>query len=356
MQRFYSPSFLPQATTIHPTTDRGEPTVAHFGDETTEYQTLLEQAAWVDFSHMGKLALTGQDRIELLGGLTTNQMRHLTPDRTLYAALLTPQGRFLWDFTVHHHDGGEEQTVLLTEPDRLPELLQQISFYKLRAKVRIRDARAEFALLGLVGPRADRVVSQLFPQLAVDAAPPGATFRPEPELALWRDPRHGSFGWRLLIPSAQWLTMRERLSVQLPPAGWSAWEAYRLHHALPRGGSEFIPNETLPLEAGLLEMNGVDFGKGCYVGQETTARTHHRGTLKKRLFQVRCVPGAAWEPGHIIHKADGKEVGLITSTAPAADVALALLRTAEWENREQEPLFVQGLAVTVCKPSWARWT
>lgn len=357
MQPLYTPSFLPQAHPLHQTTDRGTPTVADFGNWETEYKTLLEQAAWVNFSHLGKVALAGPDHIDFFGGLTTNQVRHLSESRTLYSALLTPQGRYLWDFTlVYQSVAGAAQMLLLTEPDRVPELIQQILFYKLRAKVLITNETNSYTLLGIIGPQADQTIAQLFPQLAQTETALGTTYTPEPGLRLWRDPRHTVFGWRLLIPAAQWLTMSERLSVLLPPAGLTAWETYRIHYSLPRGGDELTPHETLPLEAGLLEMNGVDFGKGCYLGQETTARTQHRGTIKKRLFHVTGTVGTPWTPGTPIHQADGKEVGVITSSCPQIGTALALLRVAEWENRTREPLYAQGQPISVCKPSWAQWS
>lgn len=357
MQPLYPPSFLPQADSLHPTTDQDAPTVADFGDWETEYKTLLEKAAWVNFSHLGKVALSGPDHIPFFGGLTTNQVGNLSESRSLYSALLTPQGRYLWDFTlVHHAMAGTEQMLLLTEPDRVRELIQQIAFYKLRAKVSITDETHASALVGIIGPEADQAVGRLFPQLSLAESLLGASYTPEPGLRLWRDPRHRLFGWRLLIPVDRWPTMYERLSGVLPPAGFTAWEACRIHCGLPRGDHELTPHETLPLEAGLLEMNGVDFGKGCYLGQETTARTQHRATIKKRLFHVTGTVGAPWTRGTPIHQADGKEVGVITSSCPQIGAALALLRVAEWENRAREPLYAQGQPISVSKPSWAQWS
>ncbi|MEO5348763.1 MAG: hypothetical protein H7836_03860 [Magnetococcus sp. YQC-3] len=350
MERFSAP-LLAQ---IHWTTDRGEPTPADFGDPTGEYTCLMEKAAWVDFSHQGKVALTGRECVDFFAGLTTNQVRHVSTARSLYSALLTPQGRYLWDFTLLADGGAEEQPglLLISEPDRIAELVQQIAFYRLRAKIQITDRSRDFILLGLVGPEADLAIQQIFPDLPLTESTAGATFAPATGARLWRDPRHGAFGWRLLIPVAQWITMREQLLAARPLAGFTAWESCRIQHALPRGGNELIPNETLPLEAGLWEMNGVDFAKGCYLGQETTARTHHRATLKKSLFQVVGAPGSTWAPGTDVVRADGKESGKITSHCPRTGTALALLRSEDVV--QHQPLSVQGAPVTINKPSWAR--
>lgn len=338
------------ARQIHWTSDRGTSTPADFGDDEAEYHALTENAAWIDFSHQGCVALSGPERIPFLGGLVTNQVRHVSKTRSVYAAMLTPQGRYLWDFTMVDDP---EQLFLITEPDRVPELVQQIAMYILRAKVDVTDKQTAFGILGVAGPSADQKVKQLFPSLILDHAKLGATFAPEEKIHLWRDPRHPGFGWRLLLPTPQLAAMRERLSVVLPPAGFTAWEAYRIQQSLPRGGNELIPNETLPLEAGLLELNGMDFGKGCYVGQETTARTHHRATLKKRLFQVTFAVGASLLPGTPVQLPDGKEAGIVTSSSRPMGTGLAILRLTDVASNQ--PLAAHGVAVTAHKPTWATW-
>lgn len=339
------------ASQIHWTTDRGAATPADFGDSVAEHRALSENAAWIDFSHISCVLLAGPERLAFLGGLVTNQVRHVSNSRSVYAAMLSPQGRYLWDFTMV--DYMEEQLILVTEPDRVPELLQQIAMYILRAKVSVTDVRSSFGVLAVAGPAADQVLQRLFPSQNLANAELGATFVPEEGLRLWRDPRHPGFGWRLLLPISQLGLMRERLSVELSPAGFTAWEAYRIKQSLPRGGNELMPGETLALEAGLLELNGVDFGKGCYVGQETTARSHHRATLKKRLFQVTFKVGEVVLPGTPVLLADGKEAGIITSSASQIGTGLAILRLAEVASNQS--LIAHEVAIIASKPVWATW-
>ncbi|MEO5362006.1 MAG: hypothetical protein H7838_00050 [Magnetococcus sp. DMHC-8] len=352
VQRFYAS----RGASLRWTTDRELPVPADFGDSVREYDLLMEQAAWVDFSHMGMVSLSGPEHVAFLGGLTTNQVCHVAASRSLYSALLTPQGRYLWDFTLVAHGADQEPPglLLITEPDRVPALLQQLAFYRLRAKVQITDERSRFGLLGLIGPAVDQALGALFPGLALAGAAPGATFAPEPGMRLWRDPRQEKFGWRLLLPVDRWSSMEEQLVAALAPAGWTAWEACRIRHALPRGGNEWIPDETLPLEAGLLEMNGVDFGKGCYVGQETTTRTHHRGTIKRRLFRLTGPAGVAWAAGTTVQRPDGKVAGMITSSCSQTGASLALLQLADVAHA-QGTLFVQAHPMVVDKPAWAGW-
>ncbi|WP_130471040.1 YgfZ/GcvT domain-containing protein [Candidatus Magnetaquicoccus inordinatus] len=352
MQSFYASLAVPPQWT----NDRGEATPADFADPHAEYQNLLHKAAWVNFSHMGMVALEGSERRTFFSGLTTNQVNRLAADQSLYSALLTPQGRFLWDFTLLEYGTQEqaEQLLLLCEPDRVAELIQQILFYRLRSKISVTDRRQSFYLLGIIGPEAQSHLAALFPELHLHNERLGQTWIPKPGWRLWLDPRHEKFGWRLLLPQEGWSTISKRFAELLPVAGWTAWQQYRVANGLPRGGSEWTPNVTLPLEAGLLELHGVDFSKGCYVGQETTTRTHHRGTLKKRLFRITGPQEISWETPLTVQRADGKEVGQLTSFCPQTGQGLAILYTAE-VNHAHGALFIQGKTVMADKPDWAQW-
>ena len=334
------------------TDDRGGKTPAHYGDARAEYEQLCQRAAWLEFSHGGLIAVSGPERVAFLGGLITNQVRKVGEEQTVYAAMLTPQGRFLWDFTIVSH---QERLLLATEPDRVAELAQRLSMYLMRSKAQVAVlAAGEFSLLGVAGPDADAVVADLFSLPAVAAATLGATFSPDAETRLWRDPRHAAFGWRMLVPAAAADALRQRLAKALPGAGFTAWQAYRVHCCLPRGGSELIPDKTLPLEAGLEDLHGVVFDKGCYVGQETTARTKHRGTLKKRLFQVRFAEdGAPLPSGTPLLNPNGKEVGVLATVSEQAGAALAVLRLSD--VAKNETLTAMAREVTVHKPEWASW-
>ncbi len=332
------------------TTDRGAATPAHFGDPREEYQNLSQSAALLDFSHCGCLEIAGEQRVDFLSGLITNQIRNVTPDRVIYAAILTPQGRFLWDFTIIDQN---DRLLLATEPDRVAALTQRLSMYLLRTKATIGDVSGEYARLAVVGPRATEMLAVPFPDLPLANAPLGAMFNIEPDMKLWRDPRHDGFGWRLLMPRDRMVSYWEKLCEIVPAAGFEAWEGYRLERALPRGGSELVVESTIPLEAGFLEMNGVDFSKGCYVGQETIARTHHRGTLKKRLFQLRFSGSGEMAAGTRVLLEGGKEAGIISSASILNATGLGLLRLSDVASAK--PLTADGRTVTPLKPDWATW-
>lgn len=219
----------------------------------------------------------GAERVAFLQGLVTNDVNKLAKAGIVYAAILTPQGKFLVDFFLV----ADGDTILLdTDAGQADDLIKRLTLYKLRSKVTIE--RTDIAVTRGVGP-----------------APAGAL----------PDPRHPAMGWRLYGESLQ----------QGAPVDW---DARRVRACVPEHGIEMTPNESYILEQGFERLNGVDFRKGCYVGQEVTARMHHKTELRKGLVQVG-IDGAA-EPGTPITTEDGKPAGVLHTRS--GDRALAWLR------------------------------
>ncbi len=207
------------------------------------------------------LRISGGDRQSFLQGLVTNDVARLG-EGPLYAALLSAQGKYLFDFFVAQ---AGDAIVLDVAADRAPALAQRLSMYRLRADVQIEaDGRPVWRGIG--------------------DGPAGA----------FADPRHEAMGWRLYGEAA----------VEALPEDY--FEALRVEHIIPE--PELVENETYILEAGFERLNGVDFRKGCYVGQEITARMKHKTELKKGLRRV-AVQGEA-EFGAAITAA-GKPVGTL---------------------------------------------
>jgi folate-binding protein YgfZ len=186
------------------------------------------------------IRIAGEDPARFLQGLVSNDLRGLAQDGIVYAALLTPQGKYLADFfVVQDHDA-----LLVDVADSLADdLFKRLSMYKLRSPVTLE--------------RDDRPVSR-----GTGPAPDGAV----------PDPRHTALGWR-------------HYGVDHPDDG-TDWDGLRVQHCIPETGTELVPNETFILEAGFERLNGVDFRKGCYVGQEVTARMHHKTELRKGFATV----------------------------------------------------------------------
>ena len=221
------------------------------------------------------LRLSGGDVHDFLQNLVTNDIDSGTP--LVYAALLTPQGKYLFDFFMFR-DG--DDWLLDVAGDRADALVARLTMYKLRADVTIRDA-------GL------RVWQMLDGDIG------------------WPDPRHGDLGRRYYGADAP----------ELVPMDRSEFDALRVALGVPETGRELLADETFILEAGFERLNGVDFKKGCYVGQEVTARMKHKTELRKGIVGVEVSDGA--EYGTDIMN-DGKVAGRLLSVA--GNRALAYLR------------------------------
>lgn len=223
------------------------------------------------------LHITGGDATHFLQGLVTNDI-HKTETGAVYAAILSPQGKYLADFLLIAQNEGY---LLDTASDLAPSLAQRLTMYKLRADVQI-EATDLTVLRGQ------------------DPAPTGTV----------ADPRSPALGWRLYAQ-----TPPEHTPTQID------WTALYVANKIPQTGSELTPNDSYILEYDFERINGVDFRKGCYVGQEVTARMHHKTTLKKGLRLVE-ISGET-SPGTQI-TANGKPIGTLHSIA--GPQALAYLR------------------------------
>ncbi len=218
--------------------------------------------------------ITGTDRTDFLQGLITNDMGKLKHG-LLYAALLTPQGKFLTDFFLLEHG----DTITLDAPaETADDLARRLTMYRLRADVQI--APSTLQVKRGTGPAPDNALP---------------------------DPRHDALGWRLY-------------GTDTGDDG-TDWNAIRTAHCIPKTGIELIPNETYILEAGYERLNGVDFRKGCYVGQEIIARMKHKTTLKKGFVTV-AIKGTA--PVGTPITANGKPAG--TLFTQSGGQAIAYLR------------------------------
>jgi folate-binding protein YgfZ len=201
------------------------------------------------------IALSGADARELLQGLVTNDVMGLTPGTARYAALLSPQGKILFDFLVTEGDGALLIDVARASRDAL---LKKLKLYRLRAKVEI-EARDQLGVFVNLHGHPEN--------------------RPTPYAARaisFTDPRLPELGVRSIGSLAE-------MPANLP--GPQAWQAHRLALGVPEGG-DFGSEKIFALDAGLEELHGVSFTKGCYIGQELTSRMKHRATTRKRILTV----------------------------------------------------------------------
>ena len=262
----------------------------------------------------GILAVGGADRRGFLQGLVSNDVDKVGPAQARYAALLTAQGKYLHDFMMVERD---EAILLDAEAARLADLKRRLSIYRLRAKVAIEE-RPDLAVAAVFGGDA----------LAALGLPtePGS-MRTFASGVAFVDPRLPALGARCILPrtSAETALAAAGL-VEIP---FEDYDRLRLALGIPDGSRDLVPDKSILLEAGFDELNGVDWSKGCYIGQELTARTKYRGLIKRRLVPV-SINGPPPAPGTIVY-ADGRDVGEVRSSRDGR--GLALLRIDALGNR-----------------------
>ena len=245
------------------------------------------------------LRLSGEEALSFLHDILTASLADLPVGEMQQSCLLSPQGRILFDMFVYHSDEGE--VLVEVDKDQADELRKKLTLYRLRRPITI----ASEDKIGVV-------------TWFDDTAPPK-------DVTVFKDKRHDNMGHRALMPL-------EAISA-LPFGDMDDYNWRRISLALPEGAQDLTPNRALMLEAGLDELRAVDFQKGCYIGQEVTARTRYRGLVKKRLMPLRAKQLATGEAITL----DGKDVGIIHSTAQAGDemIGLVLLKLTAKEAAEE---------------------
>jgi tRNA-modifying protein YgfZ len=257
----------------------------------------------------GVIEVGGEDRANFLQGLVSNDVTQAIPGRSVWAALLTPQGKWLADFFILA-DG--DRLLLDCERAQVPPLLQRLLRFRLRSKVTLRAAE----------------------ELSVYAA---WDSKPTPPLTgqtiVAPDPRLPEAGWRLLS------------ATPLPATAFEAdWDRHRLALGLPDGSRDLEAEKTILLEAGFDELNGVSWTKGCYMGQELTARTKYRGLVKRRLVPV-SVTGSLPQLGTPVLR-NAVDVGTMRSGRDQS--GLAVLRI----DALHDTLTCSGATLTPRIPAW----
>lgn len=251
----------------------------------------------------GVVEVSGEDAAKFLHGLVTNDVINLAPGEARFAALLTPQGKILFDFLIFAL--GDERLLLDCPLPLAEELAKRLNMYKLRAKVEVRHLSGTLESLAFL-----------------DAA------RPTVEaIALARDPRAEALGWRAISENGKIAATGDA----------SSYEAQRIRAGVPKGGVDFDYSDAFPHEADMDLFAGVDFKKGCYVGQEVVSRMKHRGSVRKRVTPYRA-PGGAPAPGLPI-RAGEMEIGVTGSGLGEEGLALIRLdRLADAKEKGDAPM------------------
>lgn len=274
----------------------------------------------------GVVSVTGDDAEKLLQGIITSDMALLATQPALYAGLLSPQGKILFDFFVVKTPDG---FCLETARQGTGELADRIKRYKLRADAEVEDASSDYSVAAIWGgpyqPRGRGKQPICFP-----------------------DPRLPQMGYReLMTIGSDWALAGDAAD----SATREEYHAHRIGLGVPEGGRDYAYGDTFPHEALFDQLNGVSFKKGCFVGQELVARMQHRGTAKKRMVPV-VAETALPEPGAEI-RAGGAAIGTLGSVADTRGLALVRLDRAAESLAKGEGLFAGSVPVRIEIPSWA---
>lgn len=268
-------------------------------------EALRRTAAWGDFSARGRIRATGEDRIRLLHGISSNDVEGLSPGEGVYAFFLNAQGRILAD---SHIFVAADHVLLDCEPGVGPSLLEHIESYVIMDDVSLEPVASETALLAVAGPQAGKAVA------AVSARLPDKdlSFAATDGLIVYRVPLGDVPSYRIAVASD-----RKRAVIAALEAGGAsaasenAWEAQRVQNGVPRFGVDFGP-ENIPHET--QQLQAVSFTKGCYTGQEIVERVRSRGRVQRLLVGVALESSAI--PADLTVRVGGKPVGALTSPTP----------------------------------------
>lgn len=290
----------------------------------------------IPLADRGVLRITGPDARSFLQGIVTNDVEQATASRAVWSAFLTPQGKYLHDFFLV---GTAEGALLLEgERERLADLAKRLKIYKLRSKAEIEDASESQAVFALVGAGALETLG-----LPEETGVAG----PFADGLAYADPRLAAAGARAILPA-------ESAAESLREAGFAQgtradYDRVRIPLGLPDGSRDMEVDKAILLENGFDELHGIDWKKGCFLGQELTARTKYRGLVKKRLLPVE-IAGSPPEGETAITTQDGKEAGELRSHVDGW--GLALLRLKQIEELPDGGLTLGEARLTPRKPDW----
>ena len=275
----------------------------------------------------GVVKVAGDDARHFLNGLATNDIGKVAPGAPRFAALLTPQGKIVVDFIVTKAPAEDGGGFFLDCPRALaPTLVDKLKFYKLRAKVTIED------------------LSDVLGVMAVWGGSPA-----DSDYGLsYADPRLAALGQRIILPPQQAAEAAADLGAELVAP--EVYDAHRIALGVPRGGNDFSYGDTFPHEADMDQLAGVDFDKGCYIGQEVVSRVEHRNSARNRVVPI------AFEHAPLAGlpvTAGDKPLGMMGSAHDGRGLALLRLDRVADALASATPLTAGGVNIRLVKPAWA---
>jgi hypothetical protein len=280
------------------------------------------------------ISVSGSEREAFLQGLITNDVTKVDTATTIYALMLTPQGKYLYDFFISEHNG----TYLIDCNATLKaSIIKRLSMYKLRSDVQVTDASDQYKIVAAVGEKAMNLPSP---------ACEGHT-QISSNTLMYIDPRHISVGIRAYI-------LQNGESEPFASLGYkeeeeSAYEHHRITCGIPSGDTDMVSGDTFPLDFRMDHFHAISYTKGCYVGQEVTARVHHRGKVRKKPYLVSADQHLPTSKDEVILSPSEKKLGKLCSTNTTTGLALLdseAVESAQYQgilSSNQQPIQIKEI-------------
>ena len=281
----------------------------------------------------GLLYVSGEDAKEFLQNIITNNIENVTDSKSCFAGLLTPQGKYLYDFIVTKHKSG---FFLDCEKKIIDNLYKQLSIYKLRTKVDLLNLSNEFVVAALT--------KEKFLEIENTKEELGYTTKYREDI-IFLDPRNLDLGARLIINLEKLYLSLKKLNLKSSNIN----EYYNFSHSIgiPQIDTENFQNKVFGVECNFEELNGIDFKKGCYVGQENTARIKLKNKLSKRLLPINLINGKLYE-GESIYNNE-IEIGKVLIDS---DYPFALIKYLNENFDEKANFKTKEASISIKKPNW----
>jgi folate-binding protein YgfZ len=281
----------------------------------------MRNGSFARLADRGVVRIAGPEAEAFLQNIVTTDMERVAPGRAGFGALLSPQGKILADFIVH----ADAEGFLFDLPaSAVAEFVKRMTLYRLRAKVEIRDLS-----------QSERVVAFF-----------GGETAPAVEGVVAADPRLAALGWRAVMPASA-----DPSAGGAAEAGAAEYQARRIGLGVPEGGTDFPFGDAFPHDADMDDLGGLDFRKGCYVGQEIVSRMQHRGTARRRAIPIAAAaplppPGTAIEAG-------GRPLGTVGSSSGPHGIGLVRLDRAKRALDAGQAVTAGGVGISLSLPAFA---
>jgi folate-binding protein YgfZ len=253
----------------------------------------MNNTLYIPLENRSIISISGADAKTFLQGLITNDMKKVSPKEAIYALMLTPQGKFLYDFFIIQKD---DAFFVDCSKSKLPEIIKKLSMYKLRSDVQITDISNDYVAISIL----DNNSSEL-PKDAI----------------VYKDPRSEKMGLRAICKP-------ERISHD-----YSIYESTRINACIPAADVDMLSGDAFPLNFNMNELNAIDYKKGCYVGQEVTARMNYRGNIKKKLYVAKLTNEVPFPAIGEPVTANGENIGTLLSSTNSAALCILIIEKVE---------------------------